>query len=89
MGGAKNHGIVILLDWSGSMNNIMQSTIGQLLILTDFCRKVGVPFEVYAFTNTPYTKAAKVPHYGTPEYDQYWKDYWRRLHAKHDAPAAK
>ena len=77
----KNHGIVILLDWSGSMTNIMQSTIGQLLILTDFCRKVGVPFEVYAFTNTPYTKAEKVPNYGTPEYDQYWKDE----HAKQDA----
>jgi hypothetical protein len=52
-----------------------------LLILTDFCRKVGVPFEVYAFTNTPYIKAEKVPHYGTPEYDQYWKDE----HAKQDA----
>jgi len=77
----KNHGIVILLDWSGSMTNIMQSTIGQLLILTDFCRKVGVPFEVYAFTNTPYIKAEKIPNYGTPEYDQYWKNE----HAKQDA----
>jgi hypothetical protein len=63
----KNHGIVILLDWSGSMNHIMQSTIGQLLILTDFCRKVGVPFEVYAFSNTPYTEGT-APKYGTDEY---------------------
>jgi len=63
----KNHGIVILLDWSGSMSHIMQSTIGQLLILTDFCRKVGVPFEVYAFSNTPYTDNA-MPKIGTDEY---------------------
>jgi len=63
----KNHGIVILLDWSGSMNHIMQSTIGQLLILTDFCRKVGVPFEVYAFSNTPYTDSTG-PKIGTDEY---------------------
>jgi hypothetical protein len=47
----KNHGIVILLDWSSSMSPIMQSTIGQLFILADFCRKVGVPFEVYAFSD--------------------------------------
>ena len=50
----KNHGICILLDWSGSMSSIMQSTIGQLIILTDFCRLVGIPFEVYAFTDFMY-----------------------------------
>ena len=47
----KNHGIIILLDWSGSMHGIMQSVIGQLFILTDFCRKCGVPFEVFAFSD--------------------------------------
>lgn len=50
----KNHGIVILLDWSSSMSNIMQSTMGQLFILADFCRKCGVPFEVYAFSDMGY-----------------------------------
>jgi len=56
----KNHGIVILLDWSGSMSRIMRSTIGQLFILTDFCRKVGVPFEVYGFTNVPWSPESVV-----------------------------
>lgn len=70
----KNHGIVILLDWSGSMSNIMQSTIGQLLILTDFCRKVGVPFEVYAFSNTPYYDTVG-PKIGT---DAYYAEIERR-----------
>lgn len=50
----KNHGIVILLDWSGSMTNIMQQTLGQLIILTDFCRMAGIPFEVLAFTDSSY-----------------------------------
>jgi len=54
MADGKNHGIVILLDWSSSMNYIMQSTIGQLFILADFCRKCGVPFEVYAFSDQGY-----------------------------------
>ncbi|MEY3837459.1 MAG: hypothetical protein RL304_441 [Verrucomicrobiota bacterium] len=37
-------------------------------------------------------KVAKLPHIDAAAqdyYDTYWKDYWRRLHAKHDAPAAK
>jgi len=50
----KNHGIVILLDWSASMSQIMQSTMGQLFILADFCRKCGIPFEVYAFSDMGY-----------------------------------
>ena len=51
----KNHGIIILLDWSGSMQGIMRSTIGQLIILTDFCRRSGIPFEVFAFSDHIWT----------------------------------
>ena len=47
----KNHGLVILLDWSGSMNNILENTMKQLFNLVWFCKKVNIPFEVYAFTN--------------------------------------
>ncbi len=54
----KNHGVVILLDWSGSMSNIMQPTIGQLLILTDFCRQSRIPFEVFAFTDRMWSNSA-------------------------------
>ena len=57
----KNHGIVILLDWSSSMQSIMRSTIGQLIILTDFCRLVGIPFEVYAFTDRIYRRTPVTP----------------------------
>ena len=47
----KNHGMIIYLDWSGSMTDIMQDTMDQLLVLVEFCRKVNIPFEVYAFSS--------------------------------------
>ena len=46
----KNHGLIFILDWSGSMSNCMQPTVEQLLNLAWFCRKVQIPFDVYAFT---------------------------------------
>jgi len=47
----KNHGLVFVLDWSGSMSNVMTDTCKQLFNLVWFCKKVNIPFEVYAFTN--------------------------------------
>ena len=47
----KNHGLVFVLDWSGSMANVLQDTCKQLFNLIWFCKKVNIPFEVYAFTN--------------------------------------
>ncbi len=47
----KNHGLVFILDWSGSMSPVMSDTIKQLYNLLWFCKKVSIPFEVYAFTN--------------------------------------
>jgi hypothetical protein len=55
----KNHGLVFILDWSGSMQSVMLDTIKQLYNLLWFCKKVSIPFDVYAFTNnypTDYTK---------------------------------
>ena len=48
----KNHGLVFILDWSGSMNNVMMDTLKQLYNLIWFCKKVNIPFDVYAFTNS-------------------------------------
>ena len=47
----KNHGLVFVLDWSGSMANVIEDTCKQLFNLIWFCKKVNIPFEVYAFTN--------------------------------------
>ena len=43
--------MLFLLDWSGSMGNEILATVKQVLNLTAFCKKVQIPFEVYAFTN--------------------------------------
>jgi len=47
----KNHGLVFVLDWSGSMCDVMLDTVKQLFNLVWFCKKVAIPFEVYAFTS--------------------------------------
>lgn len=46
----KNHGLVFILDWSGSMCGVMMDTIKQLYNLIWFCKKVSIPFSVYGFT---------------------------------------
>lgn len=46
----KSHGLVIFIDWSGSMIDKIHATIKQLLNLVMFCKKVNIPFDVYAFT---------------------------------------
>ena len=48
----KNHGMVMFIDWSGSMSGCMKDTIEQLVNLTMFCSKVQIPFEVYAFSDS-------------------------------------
>lgn len=47
----KNHGLIFFLDWSGSMREAMQQTIKQTILLIMFCRRVNIPFEVYAFSD--------------------------------------
>jgi hypothetical protein len=47
--GGKSHGLVMYLDWSGSMAQHIANTLKQLFNLTMFCKKVNIPFEVYAF----------------------------------------
>jgi len=51
----KNHGLVFYLDWSGSMQHVMLDTMKQLFQLVWFCRKVNIPFDVYAFTTDAFT----------------------------------
>ena len=46
---SKNHGMIILLDWSGSMCDIISKTVQQLCNLVWFCQKINIPFEVYLF----------------------------------------
>jgi len=47
----KNHGMIMLLDWSGSMSDCIKETVEQCVILAMFCRRVGIPHRVYAFSD--------------------------------------
>ena len=47
----KNHGLVFILDWSGSMADVLLDTVKQMFNLVWFCKKVNIPFDVYSFTN--------------------------------------
>ena len=49
--GAKNHGMIMFIDWSGSMSDNLEDTINQTLNLVMFCKAVQIPFEVYAFSD--------------------------------------
>jgi len=46
----KNHGLLMYLDFSGSMAENMAATIDQTLNLVMFCRQINIPFRVYSFT---------------------------------------
>lgn len=45
----KNHGLVMLVDWSGSMCDVLLDTIKQTYNLVWFCKKANIPFRVLAF----------------------------------------
>ena len=47
----KNHGVIMLVDWSGSMYDAIRETYEQSIVLTMFCRRVGIPHRVFAFTD--------------------------------------
>ena len=49
--GATNHGMVMCLDWSGSMCDNLKGTLAQLFNLIWFCRQTRIPFEVFAFSD--------------------------------------
>ena len=46
----KSHGLVMFIDWSGSMEDHINATVKQLLNIAMFCKKVSIPFDVYAFS---------------------------------------
>lgn len=49
----KNHGMFVILDWSGSMaeHGKIENAVIQAIKLAFFARKAGIPFEVVTFTS--------------------------------------
>ena len=71
----KNHGMVMFVDWSGSMSSILKDTVKQLIILVEFCKKVGIPYEVYAFSSNRYFPALE----GLDRYSDEYRDAVRLI----------
>ena len=62
----KNHGLMMFVDWSGSMHNELLPTIKQLFNIVQFCKKVNIPFEVYSFVEN----RASEGYYGGKQYSK-------------------
>lgn len=65
----KNHGMIMLVDWSGSMNEVLRDTLKQVINLAMFCNRIQIPYRVFAFT-TGYQDRIK---YGSEGY-QGWTE---------------
>lgn len=46
---SKNHGYFILLDMSGSMHSMFREAVDQIIVLTEFLRRIQVPYTVMGF----------------------------------------
>jgi len=58
---AKNHGLVIMVDFSGSMGSNIMGTIEQLLTIVMFCRKTGIAHRVFGFIDGWDANWSKLP----------------------------
>ena len=57
----KSHGLILLLDKSGSMSDNLTASYEQILILAMFCRKVNIPFSAYGFGNADHIREKDFP----------------------------
>ena len=48
---AKSHGMIFFIDYSGSMSHVLKDVLEHTLNLIQFCKKVGIPFQVFSFTS--------------------------------------
>ena len=69
----KNHGIVFLIDCSGSMATTLGDCFLQVLQLVWFCEKAKIPFEVFGFTDCTH-----------PDYREQYEEARRKYMAQND-----
>jgi len=64
----KNHGVVMILDWSGSMSGSVKPTIEQAALLSMFARRLQIPFRLFAFSDS----------YRNKEDDLFHREYYEK-----------
>jgi hypothetical protein len=74
----KDHAMILVIDWSGSMDASISNTIHQAMTLVLFCKKVNIPFEVYCFSDNPgaYRDVIKPLQQKDYEVDDLYVDYF-------------
>ena len=50
----KSHGVVVVIDGSGSMHDVMSDTMDQALLFGTFAKAVGIPFKAVVFSTARY-----------------------------------
>jgi hypothetical protein len=65
----KSHGMMLLLDKSGSMAGNLAASYEQILILALFCRKVNIPFTAYGFGNARGLREMDYPNERNQDFD--------------------
>ena len=50
----KSHGVVVVIDGSGSMNDIISDALDQALLFGTFAKSVGIPFKAIVFSTERY-----------------------------------
>lgn len=53
----KSHGIVLLIDGSGSMQNVFGDVIEQVMLFTQFAQRVNIPVQAFMFHDTRSSRA--------------------------------
>lgn len=59
----KNHGMVMFIDWSSSMQASTEDVLTQVVMLSQFCKRMQIPFDVYLFSSQ---YDILLPHLGLP-----------------------
>lgn len=49
----KNHGIIMLIDYSISMSKNIHNVIRQVIVMALYCKKINIPFNFYGFSCDP------------------------------------
>lgn len=64
---SQSHGLVISVDLSSSMSSYIKSTISQVIILVEFCRRQKIPYDVYGFSNNYRSRSGKYINVRAPQ----------------------
>ena len=59
---SKNHAYFLLVDFSGSMHSQFQNVIEQIMVITEFLRRIQVPYKIMAFGQSVHQDIFEVKH---------------------------